>query len=66
MVVVVVVVAVAAAVVANYRNMLKRRDRHHSVSWDHCITPEWCRRTAYLHRSAGFNRGLQDEQYTFE
>jgi len=25
--------------------------RHHVVGWDRCVTPEWRRRTARLHRS---------------
>jgi len=27
--------------------------QYHIVDWDHCVTPEWPRWTAHLHRSAG-------------
>jgi len=31
----------------------RRRRRYRVVDWDRCVTPEWPRRIAHLHRSAG-------------
>jgi len=33
--------------------VIRRRRRYRVVSWDLCVTLEWPRRTAHLHRSAG-------------